>query len=67
MLALLAIPGYPILASGAVYSLLYLDSRNGRGDLDVLDLPTLVIAVLVGLAIWHSSRQLDDRQVRTAN
>ena len=56
MLALLAIPGYPILGYVQAYSVL----SNGASQGSVLTglyLPTLVIAVLVGLSIWQSSRR----------
>ena len=62
-LALLAIPAYPILGSGLVASLLYPYPATGSGDLQVLYLPTLVIAVLVTLAMWQSSRQAGNKQV----
>jgi hypothetical protein len=56
-LALLAIPGYPILGSVMVYSVLYPYANDGPDYLQVLYLPTLIIAVLVGLAMWQSSRR----------
>lgn len=55
MLALLAIVGYPLLAYGEVSSYFYpLTEPSG---FDALLLPTLAIALLVGLAIWQSSRR----------
>ena len=56
-LALLAIPGYPILGSVMVFSVLYNYPNDGPDYLQVLYLPTLIIAVLVGLAMWQSSRR----------
>jgi hypothetical protein len=55
LLALLAVPGYPLLAYDYVKSDLFY-GRNGA-EAQVLYLPTLTIAALVALAIWHSSRQ----------
>ena len=52
MLALLLIPGYPVLGYVQFYSFML----GGNGSLPVLYLPTLVIALLVGLAIWQASR-----------
>ncbi len=57
MLALLAIPGYPILVSVMVYSVFYATRYGGPDYLQVLYLPTLVIALLVALAMWQASRQ----------
>lgn len=55
MLALLAIIAYPVLAYGEAYNFVYGFSGDGH-SFSVLYLPTLAIAVLVGLAIWQSSR-----------
>jgi hypothetical protein len=52
MLALLLIPGYPLLGYVQFYSFML----GGNGSLPVLYLPTLAIAMLVGLAIWQASR-----------
>ena len=52
MLALLLIPGYPVLGYVQFYSFML----GGNGNLPVLYLPTLAIALLVGLAIWQASR-----------
>jgi hypothetical protein len=65
MLALLAIPGYPILGYVQAYSVM----SNGTSQGSVLTglyLPTLVIAVLVGLAIWQSSRRAAPPEVPAA-
>jgi len=65
MLALLAIPGYPILGYVQAYRVL----SNGTDQSTVvagLYLPTLVIAILVGLAIWQASRQSTPPEVNSA-
>ena len=55
LLALLAIPGYPLLAYNYIYSDLF--PINSRSPLvQLLYLPTLAIAALVALAIWQASR-----------
>jgi len=55
MLALLAIPGYPILVYVQVYSVLF-NRADSNTSMQGLYLPTLAIGVLVGLAIWQASR-----------
>lgn len=57
MVALMAIPGYAIIAFVPIDSQLYIFDRNGPDYLTLLYLPTLVITVLVILAIWQASRQ----------
>lgn len=56
LLALLAVPGYPLLAYGEVQG--FLSLNNGHSAVvHALYLPTLSIAALVALAIWQSSRR----------
>jgi hypothetical protein len=55
LLALLAIPAYPLLANSYVYGSLFSHDRHHLVG-QVLYLPTLAIAALVGLAIWQASR-----------
>ncbi len=54
LLALLAVPAYPLLAYDWVDSAVFGGRRAGT-----LFIPTLVIALLVGLAMWHASRGAD--------
>jgi hypothetical protein len=56
MFALLAVPAWPVLAYVQVYSVLYAPS-NSNMTVSLLYLPTLVIAALIGLAVWRASRQ----------
>jgi hypothetical protein len=56
LLALLAIPGYPLLVYVQLYSVL-LAPRNTVPVVELLYLPTLAIALLVGLAAWQSGRR----------
>jgi hypothetical protein len=70
LLALLAIPGYPILAYMPIYSLLFAP-QNGNVlsrvlYVPMLYVPTLAIALLVALAIWRSSRQGSPPQTTAA-
>ena len=56
VVALLAVPAWPVLAYVRVYSTLYAPSRSTM-TVSLLYLPTLVIAALVMLAVWRASRQ----------
>ena len=56
LLALLAIPGYPLLAYVQLYSVLFAPT-DSNVFVQALYLPTLVIAMLVVLAVWRSSRR----------
>jgi len=56
LLALLAIPGYPLLAYVQVYSVLFAPA-DSNVFVQALYLPTLAIALLVALAVWRSSRR----------
>lgn len=55
LLVLFAIPGYPILVYVQLYSVMFVYDPHAVGQ--VLYAPTAVIAALVGLAIWQSSRK----------
>jgi hypothetical protein len=55
LLVLLAIPGYPILVYVQLYSVMFVNDPHAVGQ--VLYAPTAIIAALVSLAIWQSSRK----------